>query len=101
MYLVHVHVQPPSNGVLLPGATAVAVTACARDMSGVEHVVVHADAQPYPVIGVYVSAATLEAAEETAAALWECALKDHHWLQDWTLVRAEVPLIPVEPDWPL
>ncbi|MEU6576282.1 hypothetical protein [Streptomyces sp. NPDC046805] len=101
MYLVHVHVQPPLDGVLLPSGTADTVAACVRDVAGVEHVVVHADTRPHPVIGVYVSAATLEAAEETAVALWRCALKDQHSLRCWTLLRAEVPIIPIDSDWPL
>jgi hypothetical protein len=101
MYLVHVHVQSPMNGVLLPSGTADAVAACARDVAGVEHVAVHADSHPHPVIGVYVSAATLKAAEETAVALWRRALEDHHWLRSWTLLRAEVPLIPIDADWPV
>ncbi|MFD3504596.1 hypothetical protein ACFWWT_42965 [Streptomyces sp. NPDC058676] len=100
MYLVHVHVQPPLNGVRLPSGTADAVAVCARDVAGVEHVVVHAGTRPHPVIGVYVSAATLQAAEETAVALWRCALKNHHWLRPWTLLRAEVPLIPIDAGWP-
>ncbi|WP_405550574.1 hypothetical protein [Streptomyces sp. NBC_01171] len=101
MYLVHVHVQPPVHGVLLPSGTADAVAACGRDVNGVEHVVVHADTHPHPVIGVYISAATLQAAEETAVTLWRRTLDDHHWLHSWTLLRAEVPLIPIDADWPL
>ncbi|QBJ88868.1 hypothetical protein D0Z67_00020 [Streptomyces seoulensis] len=100
MYLVHVHVQPPVHGVLLPSGTADAVAACGRDVTGVEHVVVHADTHPHPVIGVYISAATLKAAEETAVTLWHHTLLHHHWLHPWTLLRAEVPLIPIDADRP-
>jgi hypothetical protein len=101
MYLVHVLLQRRLDGVLLPSGTADDVAACARDVAGLEHVVVHADTRPHPVIGLYVRAATLEAAEQIALVVWRCALNDLHWLRAWTLLRAEVPLIPIDADWPL
>ncbi|WP_234323933.1 hypothetical protein [Streptomyces sp. NRRL S-481] len=56
--------------------------------------VVHPEAEPHPVIGVYIREATLERAEAFARQIWRSAVRAQPWLADWELVRAEAPLIP-------
>ncbi|WP_328536605.1 hypothetical protein [Streptomyces sp. NBC_00344] len=94
MYLVHVHLRSRSSGDLLPEWTATAIADCAAGLEGFEHVSVHAEAFPQPVLGIYLRAPTLEAAEAGAEALcrrvWSC----HQALTAWEVVRAEVPLLP-------
>jgi N-acetylglutamate synthase-like GNAT family acetyltransferase len=98
MYLVHVHLGPHPDGRRLPGtATTAALAGCAAAAAGagrLEHVSVHADAPAHPVVGVYLRAASLEAAEGAAEALWRCAAASHPWLEDWEFRCAEVPLLP-------
>jgi hypothetical protein len=93
MYLVHVHVLPWSPDDELPSSKAEIVAEIFHGRHGLEHVSVHADARPYPVIGLYVRAASLRDAEETAAAMWRHVSATHPRLCDWTFVRAEVPLL--------
>ncbi|WP_158721083.1 hypothetical protein [Streptomyces sp. NRRL S-241] len=44
-------------------------------------------------------AASLEEAEEGAAAIWLAAAAAHPQLRPWRLVRAEIPLLPPDVDW--
>jgi hypothetical protein len=95
MYLVHLHLRradgsPPTS---LPGPTGPAVRAAAWPADGVEHVAVHDDARPHPVLGVFLVADRLEDAEAGARRAWEHARDRHPWLREWTLVQAAVPLI--------
>jgi hypothetical protein len=99
MYLVHILLRPPCDGTALPADTGTVLTASAADGMRVEHVTVHARGRPFPVIGVYVHATTLRAAEATAEDLWWRACADERTLRRWTLLRAEAPLLPqVPPD---
>ncbi|MEW2517105.1 hypothetical protein [Actinacidiphila alni] len=94
MYLVHLHLRradgsPPARLTALIGA---GVRGAARAGDGVEHVAVHADALPHPVLGVYVVADRVEEAEAGAARAWRRALAAHPELTGWVLVEARTPL---------
>lgn len=93
MYLVHVHLRS-RYGDLLPEWTASAIAGSAAGLEGFEHVSVHADAFPHPVLGIYLRAPSLEAAEAAAEALYRQAWASHQALRDWEFIRAEVPLLP-------
>ncbi|MEU6492244.1 hypothetical protein ABZ890_17880 [Streptomyces sp. NPDC046984] len=92
-YLVHIHVAPCRPGAALPSYTASAI-ASTMDHPEVVHVAVHPEAEPHPVIGVYLREATLELAEASARRIWRDAVSAQPRLADWELVHAEVPLIP-------
>ncbi|MEU9924074.1 hypothetical protein AB0H51_22755 [Streptomyces griseoluteus] len=93
MYLVHVSVRPRRGGtVLSPSVAGLIALACA-DQDGFEHVTVHADALPHPVLGFYLLADSLAEAETSADALWRHVALSVPELRDWELVRAEVPLL--------
>jgi hypothetical protein len=94
MYLVHLHLRradgsPPSP---LPERIGTEVRAAAAAQDRVEHVAVHADALPHPVLGVYVVADRVEDAEASAARAWERALVRHPEFGGWLLVEARTPL---------
>jgi hypothetical protein len=95
MYLVHLHLRPTDSSPLraLPERIGTGLRAAARAEDGVEHVVVHGDARPYPVLGVFVVADRLEDAEANAARVWERALSSYSELGGWGLVEAGTPLI--------
>jgi len=95
MYLVHLHLRradgsPPGA---LPEPIGAAVRAAAGAEDGVEHVAVHGDMRPHPVLGVYVVADCLADAEAGARRAWERARAHHPGLREWALVQAQVPLI--------
>jgi hypothetical protein len=95
MYLVHLHLcradgSPPTA---LPEPIGGAVRAAGQGRDGVEHVAVHRDAHPHPVLGVFVIADTLEDAEARARRAWQYAHARHPWLRPWALVQAAAPLI--------
>ncbi|WPO69799.1 MULTISPECIES: hypothetical protein [unclassified Streptomyces] len=94
MYLVHLRLLPPPGGERLPVATAaLLMQGRGADADRVEHVSVHAEAQPCPVVGVYVQTSTLEEAEATAQLAWARAVVTHPPLARWELLSAEVPLL--------
>lgn len=99
MYLVHLRLLPHPEGERLPDSTAALLTQ-GRDLGAdrIEHVSVHADAIPCPVVGLYVHAPTLERAEAAARQAWIRAVVDHPPLGRWELVTAEVPLFRPNPD---
>jgi hypothetical protein len=92
MYLVHVQVTGPED-VSFPDMQAEDVRAYARPEDGVEHVTMHPRAQPHSTLGIWVLAASLHAAEAQAGAFTRRLLHHHTLLDNWTLVRAEVPLL--------
>ncbi|MFD9537837.1 hypothetical protein [Streptomyces sp. NPDC060010] len=96
MYLVHAHLRPPVPGAALPTRLPALAHAAARPEDAVEHISVHADALPDPVIGLYVLADSLPQAEAAAGAVCARLLDGHPELLGWRLVRAEVPLVPIE-----
>jgi hypothetical protein len=95
MYLVHLHLRPTGSSPprVLPGRIASGLRAAARAEDGVEHVAVHEDARPYPVLGVYVVADRLEEAEASATRVWDRALASCPDLGGWALAEARTPLI--------
>jgi hypothetical protein len=95
MYLVHLHLRPAGTSPVrdLPDRIDAVFRAAARAEDGVEHVVVHGEARPYPVLGAYLIADRLEDAEASAARVWERARASFPGLADWAVVEARVPLI--------
>ncbi|MEU9860031.1 hypothetical protein AB0D99_04090 [Streptomyces sp. NPDC047971] len=99
MYLVHLRLLPHPEGERLPDSTAALLTRGGDlDADRIEHVSVHADAEPCPVVGVYVHAPTLGRAEAAARQAWVRAVVAHPPLARWELVSAEVPLFRPNPD---
>ncbi|MGW6704374.1 hypothetical protein ACWGDE_05720 [Streptomyces sp. NPDC054956] len=64
-----------------------------RGDDGVEHVAVHADAQPHPVIGLYLQAVSLAAAEARAAQVCRRVLDGCAEFDGWSLLVPEVPMV--------
>ncbi|MFJ8308070.1 MULTISPECIES: hypothetical protein [unclassified Streptomyces] len=91
MYLVHARLLGPP-GVRLPSCAVELVNAEARPQDGLEHVAVHPDAQPYPVIGLYVRAENLDAAETRAFGVCRRVLNDGVF-GGWSLLTARVPMV--------
>lgn len=73
-----------------------ALTESATPRDGVEHVVVHAEVRPGPVVGLFLRAPDLRTAEATAQALWFRARSARSWLRNWELRGAEAPLLPLD-----
>ncbi|MFI1967903.1 hypothetical protein BLA24_22150 [Streptomyces cinnamoneus] len=59
----------------------------------VEHVAVHAHAEPHPVLGVYLLAERLEQAELHAAQACRRTIAHRPELAEWELATAQVPLL--------
>ncbi|MER7049415.1 hypothetical protein ABT391_31760 [Streptomyces jumonjinensis] len=97
MYLVHIHLRSPANGEALTRDIAAVVMAAGLE-AGLEHVTVHTGGIPCPVIGIYVRAATLRAAEALAKEIWSRASDTDRRLSRWVPLRIEVPLL-VPPEW--
>ncbi|MER6392845.1 hypothetical protein ABT236_30850 [Streptomyces sp. NPDC001523] len=93
MYLVHARLRPPARGGEAPSHLRSLVYAFARPEDAVEHVSVHVDAAPGPVLGLFVLADSLAQAEANAEAVCARLLSGHPALMGWTLVHAEVPLL--------
>ncbi|MFD0122579.1 hypothetical protein [Streptomyces virginiae] len=91
MYLVHAHLQAPPGGALPPDTPSL-VWAQAYLDEGLEHVVAHPCALPHPVLGFYVRAENLTAAELKAHELCR-RLLDRVEFAGWSLVRAEAPMV--------
>ncbi|WP_411105200.1 hypothetical protein [Streptomyces sp. cmx-4-9] len=99
MHLVHIYLRPPECGRPLPRETEELLAGSAADADGCELVVAHPQVEPHPVVGVYIRASSLEAAEERAGAIWHSASAVHPQLRPWVLVRAEIPLLLPDLDW--
>jgi hypothetical protein len=94
VYLVHLRLLPHPAGELLPERIATLMTkGGAADVDGVETVALHPTAQPCPVVGVYVRAESLVAAEAAAVRAWGRAVLAHPPLAQWELISADVPLL--------
>ncbi|GAA0272063.1 hypothetical protein GCM10010302_07050 [Streptomyces polychromogenes] len=98
MRLVHILLRSDDRGRTLPADTEALLAASAVDADGFELAVVHLRERAHPVVGMYMRTASLEAAEERAAAIWRSAAAAHPQLRPWTLARAEVPLLPFDLD---
>ncbi|MFC8790334.1 hypothetical protein [Streptomyces cinereoruber] len=91
MYLVHVHVRPPTGASVPEG-----IGAWVRDLADpghVEHVSVHAGAFPHPILGVYLLASHLEQAEEVAVTACRRVLDTRPELRGWQVAEGYVPLL--------
>ncbi|MEG3628668.1 hypothetical protein [Streptomyces poriticola] len=95
MYLVHLTLVPPGDASL-PTEIRQVLEATAPDV--LEHVSVHPRARPHPVAGLFLRVASLNEAETTARWLWERAAAACPVLAEWRLRRAEVPLVPYDPN---
>ncbi|MFJ9692631.1 hypothetical protein [Kitasatospora sp. NPDC101183] len=90
MYLVHAVLRRPAAGGDLPESTALLLRTLAES---VEHVAVHRDVRPDAVVGIYLLADSLAAAEQQAAELCRRAVKELPELCGWTVGRVGVPLV--------
>ncbi|WP_441250498.1 hypothetical protein [Kitasatospora sp. McL0602] len=100
MHLVHIHLKPHTPALELPPETATLVVRNAAPDEAVEHVAVHAGAQPLPVIGIFLRAGGPDAARRTARAVVARAVATEPALRDWTPAAAQVPLLPMVLSWP-
>ncbi|GAA0380410.1 hypothetical protein [Streptomyces blastmyceticus] len=91
MYLVHARLQGPP-GASLPLETRSLVRSQIRDGDGVEHVTVHPHALPHPVVGLYVRADSLAAAETRVARLCRLLLGCAGF-DGWSLPAVEAPMV--------
>jgi hypothetical protein len=98
MYLVHIHLRPLVGDETLPVDTAAVVMSAGRE-AGFEHVAVHSGHDRNPVIGVYVRATTLAAAEALTEDVWRRLRSSDSRLGRWVPLRVEVPLL--RPDGPV
>ncbi|MFB7370619.1 hypothetical protein ACFC0D_12355 [Streptomyces sp. NPDC056222] len=92
MYLIHAHLEPPP-GTGIPEDTDVRVCALGRPEERVRHGSLHADARPHPVLGLFVAAPSLAAAESVAREVCERAIGLDPALRGVRLLRCEAPLV--------
>ncbi|MEV6107337.1 hypothetical protein AB0M28_21890 [Streptomyces sp. NPDC051940] len=92
MYLIHAQFKGPA-GALFPDTPTDALRMFALPEEQIEHLTIHACALPNPVLGIWARAESLALAEARAAAFCRRLLAHHHPLRNWTLQRAEVPLL--------
>ncbi|MFJ3880223.1 hypothetical protein ACIPW5_22545 [Streptomyces sp. NPDC090077] len=93
MYLVHVRLDGPAD-LPLPEETRALFTCCAGPDDGLEHVSLHPDAPGGPVVGLFLTAPLLAAAELRAAALCMRALAAHPRLAPFRMASCGVVLVP-------
>ncbi|MFJ7910758.1 hypothetical protein [Kitasatospora sp. NPDC096204] len=92
MYLIHVHLRSPDQAPL-PDGVADLVRSVVTPVDRLEHVAVHSDATPHPVLGLYLLADGLADAESRAAALCGRALASAAPLHGWSVARVGAPLV--------
>jgi hypothetical protein len=97
MYLLHVRLRSSVGAVPADRAWAL-FACCARKTDGLEHVTIHADIPGSPVVGLFISAGSIEAAESTALAICRRALERHPELGMFTLVACWVKATSLELD---
>lgn len=93
MYLVHLTIAPQSDSSL-PDEIKQILEATAPDV--LEHVSVHPQTRPYPVISLFLRVTSLDEAEATAKHIWERAAAACSQLTELILLSAEVPLVPYD-----
>ncbi|MEU7033765.1 hypothetical protein ABZ958_08800 [Streptomyces sp. NPDC046237] len=93
MYLVQLTLAPRGDAPLSAEIKQV-LEATAPDV--LEHVSVHTQVRPHSVISLFLRVASLNEAETTAEQIWERAAAVCPQLTDWSLIRAEVPLLPFD-----
>lgn len=92
MYLIHVHLSSPDRAPL-PDGVADLVRSVTIPEDRLEHVAVHPDAAPDPVLGLYLLADGLADAESRATVLCGRALAADAPLHGWSVARAGAPLV--------
>lgn len=97
MYLLHVRLRSSVGAVPADRAWAL-FACCARKGEGLEHVAVHAAVPGSPVVGLFISAASIEAAERNALAICHRALARHPELGGFRLVGGQVGATALEFD---
>ncbi|MET8623679.1 hypothetical protein ABZW30_07970 [Kitasatospora sp. NPDC004669] len=93
MYLVHAALRPLSPGLRLSLDARELLLAAIRPEDRVEHLVVHPDALPNPVLGVYLLADSLAEAESRTDAFCRRALTAVPRLAGWSAARVAAPLV--------
>ncbi|MCF2530037.1 hypothetical protein [Yinghuangia soli] len=93
MYLIHAQLAPCPGGAL-PTGTAALISAAAETDDGLEHTILHPQALPHPVLGLFVAAESLLAAEEAALRLCRRAARVVPSLAGITVVSCGAPLVP-------
>ncbi|MFF1447818.1 hypothetical protein ACFVYF_06645 [Streptomyces sp. NPDC058274] len=93
MYLIHVRLRAPGDKTPSPGL-AETIALYAEEAAGLEHVSVHLDAAGDVTLGLFLVAARLAEAEESAARLVDRAVSDHPDLRGYRIVTAEAVLMP-------
>ncbi|MFB6838646.1 hypothetical protein [Streptomyces sp. NPDC056361] len=93
MYLIHASLKALGGAAVLPPDIRALVLGQALPEERVEHVSVHAHAQPHPVLGLYLRSNGLLEAEAAARAICLRALLNCPELTGWTLLDAQVPLV--------
>ncbi|MGC0422786.1 hypothetical protein [Embleya sp. AB8] len=92
MYLIHARLRPRA-GRALHDDTGTLVLSSARPGEGIEHVAFHPDAKPLPVLGLFVTADSLAAAEATALAVCRRAIREQDALRGIDVVGCAAPLV--------
>ncbi|MEV6971920.1 hypothetical protein [Kitasatospora sp. NPDC093806] len=93
MYLVHAALRRPADGRALPPGVRGLLLAARCPGEGIEHVVVHREAVPHPVLGVFLLAGSLVEAERRVAVFCDRVLAGVPELAGWRVERAEAPLV--------
>ncbi|MFH7593748.1 hypothetical protein WDV06_01405 [Streptomyces racemochromogenes] len=93
MYLVHARLRVPDHAPLPPDAAQLFL-GCARDGDGLEHVSAHGDAAGGPVVGFYLTAPSLDVAEQAASDVCHRALHAHPSLAGVDVVSFGAALVP-------
>ncbi|WP_224284807.1 hypothetical protein [Streptomyces sp. LS1784] len=93
MYLVHTVLRPDAPSRALPVDARGILLAAVLPGDRVEHLVVHPDALPDPVLGVYLVADSLAEAEGRAAAFCRRALAAVPAFAGWSAAGTAAPLV--------
>ncbi|WP_159394079.1 hypothetical protein [Streptomyces sp. NRRL S-495] len=93
MYLVHAALRHPAPEAVLPPDTRDLLSALVRPEDRIEHLVLHRDAVPDPVLGLFLLTDSLAEAERRAAAFCRTALESFPELLGWRADRVAVPLV--------
>jgi hypothetical protein len=91
MYLVHARLRSDAHAVL-PHDAASLLSWCARPDERLEFVVVHGDVPAEPVLGMFLVADSLVAAEAVAAEICRRALRAHASLSGFRLHSCDATL---------
>ncbi|MGK4580141.1 hypothetical protein [Kitasatospora sp. HPMI-4] len=93
MYLVHADLRAPHPDMALPQDIGPLIHAVAMQHEQIEHISVHRTSGPEPVLGVYLIADHLDAAEAVVATLCRRAIDTVPALRGWSTPRVGAPLV--------